>query len=337
MNRATLGRSGSAAHDAQVDPIQASVLHRRLKSITEEMGLTLLRTTRSPILNEARDFVTGLYDARGQMLEQTEYIPVLAFALQPACEHIVAVLRRRHPRGRRHPAQRRLLGRQPEQRRRRVPAGVSRRRARRVGRLQGTPGRHRRRAGGRLQPGGARGVAGGAAHHADQGARTRRTAARRLAHDLRQHPLPHRRGGHQGADRRHARRRARHAGAVPPLRRDAASTPASTICSRSERIVRREIAAIPDGVYRGESWAFYDGVNDGSRMKIELAVTVAGDELTFDFTRLVAADAGLRQCALLGHRVGAAAHLPDADRPRRAAQRRHPAADPDRQSARARS
>ena len=66
----------SAEHT--IDPILASVLQRRLKSITEEMGLTLLRTTRSPILNEARDFVTGLYDAQGDMLEQTEYIPVLA-------------------------------------------------------------------------------------------------------------------------------------------------------------------------------------------------------------------------------------------------------------------
>ncbi|RLB89501.1 MAG: hydantoinase B/oxoprolinase family protein, partial [Deltaproteobacteria bacterium] len=62
---------------------------RRFKSITEEMGLTLLRTTRSPILNEARDFVTGLYDAQGRMLEQTEYIPVLAFAVQPALQYIV--------------------------------------------------------------------------------------------------------------------------------------------------------------------------------------------------------------------------------------------------------
>jgi len=52
----------------------------------------------------------------------------------------------------------------------------------------------------------------------------------------------------------------------------------------SERMVRREIAAIPDGVYSGESWAFYDGVTDGSRMKINLAVTVAGDEVSFDFT-----------------------------------------------------
>jgi N-methylhydantoinase B len=73
----------------KIDPILVSVLQRRFKSITEEMGLTLLRTTRSPILNEARDFVTGLYDARGRMLEQTEYIPVLAFALQPVCQYLV--------------------------------------------------------------------------------------------------------------------------------------------------------------------------------------------------------------------------------------------------------
>jgi N-methylhydantoinase B len=72
-----------------VDKILVSVFQRRFKSITEEMGLTLLRTTRSPILNEARDFVTGLYDAKGRMLEQTEYIPVLAFALQPVCQYLV--------------------------------------------------------------------------------------------------------------------------------------------------------------------------------------------------------------------------------------------------------
>jgi len=72
-----------------IDKILVSVLQRRFKSITEEMGLTLLRTTRSPILNEARDFVTGLYDVKGRMLEQTEYIPVLAFALQPVCQHLV--------------------------------------------------------------------------------------------------------------------------------------------------------------------------------------------------------------------------------------------------------
>ncbi|MYK57969.1 MAG: hydantoinase B/oxoprolinase family protein, partial [Rhodospirillaceae bacterium] len=78
------------ARTEAIDPVLASVIARRLKSMTEEMGLALLRTTRSPILNEARDFVTGLYDADGDMLEQTEYIPVLAFALQPVCKRIIA-------------------------------------------------------------------------------------------------------------------------------------------------------------------------------------------------------------------------------------------------------
>ena len=40
-------RSRAAPARRKVDPIQVSVLQRRLKSITEEMGLTLLRTTRS--------------------------------------------------------------------------------------------------------------------------------------------------------------------------------------------------------------------------------------------------------------------------------------------------
>jgi len=71
------------------DRVLTSILQCRFKAITQEMGYTLLRTTRSPILNEARDFVTGIYDAQGRMLEQAEYIPVLAFALQPVCRKIV--------------------------------------------------------------------------------------------------------------------------------------------------------------------------------------------------------------------------------------------------------
>lgn len=84
-----MGKRKKRDKSPKIDKILVSVLQRRFKSITEEMGLTLLRTTRSPILNEARDFVTGLYDAKGRMLEQTEYIPVLAFALQPVCQYLV--------------------------------------------------------------------------------------------------------------------------------------------------------------------------------------------------------------------------------------------------------
>jgi N-methylhydantoinase B len=48
------------------------------------------KTTRSPILCEARDFVTGLYDAEGRMLEQTENLPILSFSLSPVCKHIAS-------------------------------------------------------------------------------------------------------------------------------------------------------------------------------------------------------------------------------------------------------
>jgi len=72
-----------------IDKILVSVLQRRFKSITQEMSIALTRTTRSPILCEAKDFVTGLYDGAGKMLEQTENLPILSFSLGPVCEYIV--------------------------------------------------------------------------------------------------------------------------------------------------------------------------------------------------------------------------------------------------------
>ena len=72
-----------------VDPILLSVYARTFKSITDEMSISVEKTTRSPILCEAKDFVTGLYDAAGNMLEQTENLPILAFSLAPVCKYIV--------------------------------------------------------------------------------------------------------------------------------------------------------------------------------------------------------------------------------------------------------
>jgi len=72
----------------KIDPILLSVYARTFKSITDEMSISMQQTTRSPILCEAKDFVTGLYDAEGRMLEQTENLPILAFSLAPVCKHI---------------------------------------------------------------------------------------------------------------------------------------------------------------------------------------------------------------------------------------------------------
>ncbi|MBF0474624.1 MAG: hydantoinase B/oxoprolinase family protein [Deltaproteobacteria bacterium] len=74
---------------AKIDKILVSILQRRFKSITEEMSIALTMTTRSPILCEAKDFVTGLYDAQGRMLEQKENLPILSFSLAPVCQYII--------------------------------------------------------------------------------------------------------------------------------------------------------------------------------------------------------------------------------------------------------
>ncbi len=71
-----------------VDKVLVSILGRALRAITDEMSISMERSSRSPILCEARDFVTGLYDAEGNMLEQTENLPILSFSLSPVCRHI---------------------------------------------------------------------------------------------------------------------------------------------------------------------------------------------------------------------------------------------------------
>jgi N-methylhydantoinase B len=82
--------TGAHAVDVPIDPILLSVYARTFKSITDEMSISMQQTTRSPILCEAKDFVTGLYDAQGRMLEQTENLPILAFSLAPVCKHLIA-------------------------------------------------------------------------------------------------------------------------------------------------------------------------------------------------------------------------------------------------------
>lgn len=267
-----------------VDPIKASVLHRRLKSITEEMGLTLLRTTRSPILNEARDFVTGLYDAEGRMLEQAEYIPVLAFALQPACQAIVHFFGDDIHEGDV------ILHND-------VFSGGNQNNDVAVFRPIFRDGRlvawaackgHQADIGG-AQAGGYNPEAREVWQEAlripplkiYEFGRLRKDVWQMIFANIRYRIVEEDIKAQIGATR--VGERAMH----ELFRRFDTDTYDACIAylfDTAERIVRREIAAIPDGTYHGESWAFYDGVTEGSRMKIALAITVTGERVTFDFT-----------------------------------------------------
>ncbi|MDP7605113.1 MAG: hydantoinase B/oxoprolinase family protein [Alphaproteobacteria bacterium] len=272
----------SAEHT--IDPILASVLQRRLKSITEEMGLTLLRTTRSPILNEARDFVTGLYDAQGDMLEQTEYIPVLAFALQPVCRRIVeffgddihdgdVILHNDVFSGGNQNAD--VAAFKPIFHAGKLVAWAACK-------------------GHQADIGGA--VAGGYNPEArevwqeafrippvkvyDRGQR-RDDVWNLIFANVRlkivEEDIKAQLGGCVVGER----------GVKALYERygpDVLAAQLAQLFDSTERIVRAEITKIPDGRYQGSSVAHYDGVNVGSTMNIELAVTVAGSEVTFDFT-----------------------------------------------------
>jgi N-methylhydantoinase B len=72
-----------------VDPIRAVVIANRLEAITREMGETMLRTSRSPIFSEARDFAAALFDHRLRWVANAGYIPVIA-GTTPASQQSIA-------------------------------------------------------------------------------------------------------------------------------------------------------------------------------------------------------------------------------------------------------
>ncbi|MBU4426273.1 MAG: hydantoinase B/oxoprolinase family protein, partial [Proteobacteria bacterium] len=266
-----------------IDTILLSVLQRRFKSITGEMGLTLLRTTRSPILNEARDFVTGLYDAKGRMLEQTEYIPVLAFALQPVCEKIIeffgdeiypgdVILHNDVFSGGNQNADVAVF--RPIFYKNQLIAWAACK-------------------GHQADIGGA--VAGGYNPHATEvwqeafrippvkiyeKGKLRKDVWDLIFANIRfkivEEDIRAEIGGSVVGER----------GIVALVERYGIETFQSHVeylFDSTEKMMRNEIRSIPDGVYNEESWVFYDGFQDGSKFKIQLSITKKGDDIYFDY------------------------------------------------------
>lgn len=267
-----------------IDPILASVIARRLKSITEEMGLALLRTTRSPILNEARDFVTGLYDANGDMLEQTEYIPVLAFALQPVCKQIIDFFGDDI-----HPGDVILHndvfsgGNQNND----VAAFRPIFHADTLVAWSACKG-HQADIGG-AQAGGYNPEAREVWQEAlripplkvfERGVLRKDVwgmVFANIRYPIVEEDIKAQIGGTRVGER----------GIVELVERYGLETflaHKEHLFDSTEAMVAKEIEAIPDGTYHAESTVFYDGVTDGSEMTIKLAVTIASGRVTFDFT-----------------------------------------------------
>ena len=79
------------AHTTDVDRILVSVIGNRFDAISKQIGQTMLRTSRSPIFSEARDFVTAIFDKQLRLVAQTAYIPILMgaqpYAMRSIAEH----------------------------------------------------------------------------------------------------------------------------------------------------------------------------------------------------------------------------------------------------------
>ena len=59
-----------------VDPISLEVFKSMFISVAEEMGVALLRTAYSPNIKERRDFSCAVFDPQGQMVAQAAHVPV---------------------------------------------------------------------------------------------------------------------------------------------------------------------------------------------------------------------------------------------------------------------
>ena len=268
----------------RIDYILVSVLQRRFRSITEEMGLTLLRTTRSPILNEARDFVTGLYDAKGRMLEQTEYIPVLAFAVSGVCKYIFEYFGDDI-----HPGDVILHNDVFTHGNQNNDVAVFK------------PVFHGDALvawaackGHQADIGGA--VAGGYNPEAREvwqealrippvkvyeKGKLRKDVWDMIFANIRfpivEEDIKAEIGGCVVGER----------GITALIERynlDVFNTHVEYLFDSTEKMVRNEIREIPDGTYHGESIVFYDGVKEDTQMKINLNIIVDGTDITFDFT-----------------------------------------------------
>jgi N-methylhydantoinase B len=73
------------------------------------------------------------------------------------------------------------------------------------------------------------------------------------------------------------------AGLIARYGRDTVEAAIAQIGARASQLMRARIAGMPDGVYRSEAFVDSDGVVDDP-LRIALAVTKAGETLTFDFT-----------------------------------------------------
>ncbi|MCK4637119.1 MAG: hydantoinase B/oxoprolinase family protein [Methanomicrobia archaeon] len=72
-----------------MDPITLEIIRNKLIGITEEMGVSLVRTAYSPNIKERKDCSCAIFDRHGRLIAQAEHIPVHLGAMPFAVKTIL--------------------------------------------------------------------------------------------------------------------------------------------------------------------------------------------------------------------------------------------------------
>ena len=81
--------------DVALDPILTEVIGSLLLSVSEEMGVTLIKTAYSPNIKERADCSTCIFDRTGQVIAQAPRIPLHLGSMLGTVEEVI----RHHPVG----------------------------------------------------------------------------------------------------------------------------------------------------------------------------------------------------------------------------------------------
>jgi len=246
--------------------IELQVLGSALRSVAEEMGAVLVRSAFSANIKERRDCSAALFDERGRMIAQAEHIPVHLGAMPDAVAAVMS-----HDPGRDDV----FILNDPYAGGTHLPDVTL------VSRTD-------------------LGFAVTRAHHADVGGRepgsmpaASRTLAEegvvipptRLDEDVLEDLIAHmrnpveRRGDFRAQLAAHRLAEARLAELCERRGRDRVAAAMDELFAYSERVVRAGISRLPDGRYEG---ADVLEAPEGD-LELRVAVTIAGDEIAFDF------------------------------------------------------
>jgi N-methylhydantoinase B len=290
-----------------IDPTRLAILARGLRAIADEMVLNLVRSAFSTVVREARDCSTAILDVKGCVVAQAEMIPIQTAALSVSFQNAAEQLDL--------PA-------------RATPDSVV---------IMNDPysgGQHLNDViifhpiffGDRLL-----GWSGSTAHHLDIGGATAgvNTQATELIQEgliippllmdagidwhggaIEKLILANIRTAEIGLGDFNAQFAANHVGRERILemaRRegpDAVSAAMEAALEYSERRMRAAIAALPDGTWQGEAFLDRDTFDDRP-VRFFVTVTVAGDEMTLDFTGSSPQLKGMFNCTAAAARASA--------------------------------